>query len=152
MAYITKERNVFLLTEIEILYDRISYKRVLEFINRRDVHVIDFRRDSNSYGEFRFITLRCGEEAICVFGHGLHEYRDHYLNEEWSFYTHPANRDAAPMLRNPVLSELEEEHKKYLADEAAHGAQSEEGQLFSFFADLSDDDGAISDLEDFGLL
>ena len=136
------------ITDQEELYDRMSHERLLEFINRKDAKVVECTRSSNSYGEFRFVTVimprNLGHgtfrEAVTWYGNGYHEYRE-TSPDYWSFYVgngclydkHPA------MDKKAVIREIKEER-------AGMTFTNPVNNRYTFIADLTDDDYALSEM------
>lgn len=152
MTFLEDKKKAFGLSEREALFDRVTHKRLIELVKDDKVEVVDWKRDSNSYGDFRFITLRKGDEFLTFYGHGYHDYREGYLVKEWHFYFSGSRLNAWAHGKNGLLNELKREHQEYLARDKKAPAPSERGELFSILADLGDEDGAIADLEDAGYL
>ena len=77
-------------TEHEQLWDRISDARFQALIDdaATTIHTIDI--DSNSYGEFAFVTLSReaqGQRVIVRFwGLGYHEHRERWITSHWNWY------------------------------------------------------------------
>lgn len=77
------EKAPFGLTGNEILFDRISSERLMQIIQTPKYKVLESVRDSNSYGEFRFITISDSKKVLSLYGNGFNDYRDHYITDEW---------------------------------------------------------------------
>lgn len=155
MAYVSPgEKAPFGLTENEMLFDRVTSKRLKEIVNNKKYRLTHNKRDSNNYGEFRFITLTDGVNAITFYGNGFHEMRDCYYTKTWFFYISTVsdwNRDHyKPMEdshKNHAIRIVEFEAED-LEEEARKHHQSKEGKIFTCVANLTDDDAAMSMLED----
>lgn len=138
------------LTENEVLFDRVSSKRLIQIIQNPKHKVLESSRDSNSYGEFRFITIADSKKVVTFFGNGFHEYRDRYFAKEWHIgdddslsvwkKRHPRAR---PLDKTKVLQNLRLEIIEYESRNRRH-QQSSRGRSFDTFSDLSDDDSMIS--------
>lgn len=148
------EHHPFDFTERERLFDRISHERLLALLKDERTTIHRAELSTNSFGEFLFVTASrkaaAQESVVTFFGLGYHEYRERWLTDEWFWYEshsypqalaqHPARGDVLQ-----TISERRAEVQFY----AARQVQSERGKLFDVIADLTDDDGAISDFEDF---
>jgi len=155
MAYVSPgEKIPFGLTENEMLFDRVTAKRLKEIINNKNYRLVYNKRDTNNYGEFRFITLTDGKEAITFWGNGFHEMRDCFYTKTWFFYINPI-QEWGKKFYKPV----DDSHKKHaiqivdfeaeeLEEDAREHHQSKEGKVFTCVANLTDDDAAMSMLED----
>jgi hypothetical protein len=140
-------------TEQERLFDRVTDERFRALIEdeRTTIHKVEL--SSNSYGEFLFVTASrpAGESrAVAVFwGYGFHDYRERWLKDEWFWYESPAYSDTMEqtLSREEAQERLKqrlEEIAPYLGDQQ----QTERARIFEMLADLSDEDGALADLEE----
>ena len=103
------------LTEEETLYDIISFEHMLELCKKYDIN--SYTTDSNSYGEFTFVTigekqkttLHNGKEhdvytTLTFYGHGIHEYREMWLNDKWGMYQNTNyNPDKIKQLNKTII-------------------------------------------------
>ena len=149
--------DLYGLTEGERLHNRVNDARLQQILNDEDTAIHSVELSTNNYGEFLFIaTSRSNlqqQKAITFWGLGLHEYRDRWIVDEWFYYAwNPApgsDRWAAT-----INKEEAREHIRQRKDEIAHygtpEVQSKRGQFFEMLADLTDDDGAIAEMEDLG--
>jgi hypothetical protein len=146
-------RDPFGFTEYERLFDRLSHKRLLSLIADEQTHVHSIELSENTYGEFLFIlTSRptaVGEVRACVtfWGIGYHDSRERWLVDEWFWYDNDP-KDAAEMV---AKGEVQLTIEKRLADIAPHIDQdklSSRGKVFEMLADLTDEDGAYAELQD----
>jgi hypothetical protein len=149
-----KPNTAFGFTEREVLWDRIGHGRFEKILADEQTTIHDIHLDSNNYGEFLFVTTSrpAGEQgsALTFFGLGYHEHRERWLADDWFWYeTSLRDRNAVPLPKDEVLKIIQERHAEVLGY-AAGQIQSERGKLFEVIADLTDDDGALSDFEDFG--
>lgn len=155
-APISRFAQEFGFTANEELFDRVSDKRFREFISSAETSVHAVGASSNNYGEFLFVTLSrpapVGRHVVTFYGLGYHDYRERWFVNEWFWY----RSDPMPLLLEQAISQQEaeellrkrlEEINPYVTEEA----QSERAQLFELLADLTDEDGAYSELEDMGL-
>lgn len=154
MAYVSPgEKIPFGLTENEMLFDRVTAKRLKEIINDKRNKLVYNKRDENNYGEFRFITLIDGKDKITFYGNGFHWPRDCYYTKTWFFYISPISN-----WERDKYKPVDDSHKKHaiqisefeaeeLAEEARKHHQSKEGKIFTCVANLTDDDAAMSMLE-----
>lgn len=157
MAYVSPgEKAPFGLTENEMLFDRVTSKRLKEIINNKKYRLTYNKRDTNNYGEFRFITLIDGKDAITFWGNGFHEMRDCIYIKTWFFYINPIQ---AWSKGTDLYKPMDDSHKKHaiqiidfeaedLEEDAREHYQSKQGKLFTCVANLTDDDAAMSMLED----
>ena len=150
-----KPYEVYGFTERECLYWRVSQERFDDILKDEMTTIHDIRESSNSYGESLFVTTsrKKNHERICMtfFGYGFHDYRERWFTDEWYWYQSSFNpqmmreqitKDEADELLKARLESI----KPYIGSEN----QSERGRLFELLADLTDEDGALAELEDLG--
>ena len=137
----------------ERLYYRVTDERFMALLanERSTVHRIE--PSYNSYGEFLFVTLsQAGGQTlqpVTFYSLGFHEYRERWIYQNWFWYQANAN---PAILRRKIAKEEAEEIIQQRRDEIAayvsQSRQSERGRLFELLAELTDDDGAIAELDD----
>lgn len=140
-------------TDRERLYDRITTDRLLGLIADPATQVHQLELASNTYGEFLFVTTSrlAGERraAVTFWGAGYHEQRERWLTREWFWHRSELTPARSVEMIDPETARDAIEAR--LAEIAVYGnadRQTTRGQLFEFLADLTDDDGALADLED----
>jgi hypothetical protein len=140
-------------TESERLFDRVSDARFRALIEdeRTTIHKVEL--SSNSYGEFLFVTASrpAGESrAVAVFwGYGLHDYRDRWLKDEWFWYEAPSYQEMMEQtLSREEAQERLEQRLEEITPYIGSQHQSERGRIFEMLADMTDEDGALADLEE----
>lgn len=149
--------DAFGLTENEKLFDRISDGRFLSLFQDEATTVHRVELSSNSFGEFLFVTLSRSSdqtrEYLTFWGKGFHEYRERWLTDEWFWYKpHLTEELQEKHLNRQEADELFQQHQETIAAYVTEGTQSERGRLFDLLADLTDEDGAWSELDDLGNL
>jgi hypothetical protein len=145
----------FEFTEHEKLYDRLSDERFMEMIRDERTTVHDIATSSNMYGEFLFVTASRPNvtklDCVTFFGLGFHEKRERWITETWSWYdAHQTEERLAitvdwgevEVLIQTRRDEIAEDMKQFPAE------QSRSGVLYEFLADLTDEDGAATELDD----
>ncbi|MCK6581276.1 MAG: hypothetical protein L6Q98_24565 [Anaerolineae bacterium] len=142
----------FVFTRNEQLFSRIGHERFLAFLRDRRTAIHNAQVSTNAYGEFLFVTTsrpnQERRETLTFFGLGLHEPRDRWFVDEWSWYSSADGwKQDQRLNKEQVLWTIEERRAGIQVDAAGH-QQSREGALFEMLAELSDDDGALADLED----
>jgi hypothetical protein len=89
-----------------------------------------------------------GQGARCL---PYHQYREQWVTNSWNWYA----SHESPKLMNKKLS-LEEaqaliqERRTEITPDITNEVPSQSAILFSMFAEILDEDGALSDLEDMG--
>jgi hypothetical protein len=80
----------FAFNEHEKLWNRISHDRFQALLDDEQTTIHKARLDTNSYGEFVFVTVNCPEEGkreiYTLYGCGYHEYRERWFTQEWFLY------------------------------------------------------------------
>lgn len=150
-----KRESEFGFTDREALFDRVSHERFMAFLENETTTIRQIVESSNNYGEFLFVTLqRPGSRSpiyATFWGLGFHEHRERWLSKEWFWYFSdpPRDKEDQEMTKDEALEVLQirlEQVQAYAAQET----QSTRGQLFELLADLTDEDGAWSEMEDWG--
>jgi hypothetical protein len=140
-------------TENEKLFYKVNNERLMEIIfdDKTTIHKANI--DSNNYGEYLFLTTSRataeGRECVSFWGFGFHEYRDRWLTNEWFWYR--ANQFPELMRQELAREEVEELIKTRLQEIAPYitdSKQSQRGQLFEMLAEMTDEDGAYSALDE----
>lgn len=145
----------FAFTERERLFDQLSHARFQALLNDRDTIIHEVEMSSNSFGEFLFVTVsRPGAEQrtyYTCYGLGYHDYRERWITGAWSWFessriytleTQQVTREEAEQIIAERKAEIQPHLDKY--------TQSPRGRLYEFLAEITDEDGAISELEDLG--
>lgn len=147
--------RTFGFTEPEALNNRVSDRRFLEIIEDEETVIHDVEESTNNYGEFLFVTVSraAGEKTLLVtfYGLGKHEYRERWYTDEWHFYR--ANGFPERMERRLSPEEAREQIQKRrveITPYAREEPQSGRAKLYEMLADLTDEDGALVEIEDLG--
>jgi hypothetical protein len=147
----------FEFTYNEKLFDRVSDQRLRQMLFDESTTIHRFIISSNNYGEFAFVTasraIGQGRACFTFWGLGHHESRDRWLTDEW--FLHRANQFPDTMkqeLSREEAEELLQERQQDIAPHITKGDQSKRGQLFEMLADMTDEDGAYSEMQDLGPL
>lgn len=140
--------------EKERLYDRMRDERFLSLLRDEQTTVHQVTLDTNNFGEYFFVTLgRLSADTqqvmVTFFGLGFHEQRERWITEEWGWYT------TAPMkarndkeIPKAEAERLIQERRDQIAPYITDVQPSKRAQLFALLADLTDEDGAYSEMED----
>ena len=135
------------------LFDRIGHGRFMTLLAEEATSVHRILESSNNYGEFLFVTLsRPGSRErllVTFWGLGYHDYRERWLSDEWFWYfSNPLPREDTQVILKEDAQRLIEARLAYVQTHASHEAQSRRGQIFELLADLTDEDGAYSEMDD----
>ncbi|WP_119071989.1 hypothetical protein [Aggregatilinea lenta] len=148
-----KPAEEFGLTEREQLYDRVSHTRFLTFLDEPSITIHRLEESYNNYGEYLFVTLsRPGTNRriyISFWGLGYHEYRERWITDEWFWYqaTPRPEFEEQPLLIEEVKRQIEERYNT-VKGYVNQATQTRRGQVFEILADLTDEDGAVVEMED----
>jgi hypothetical protein len=145
----------FALTERERLHDFISDKHFQELLMDETTAVHQIELSTNNYGEFLFVTMsrQIGEDRafITFWGLGFHELRERWFTDEWRFYETQQLLHQIPQKIAPEDAQaLIQARRDQIALDVMPQNQSRSAQLFELLADLTDEDGAYTELEDLG--
>lgn len=148
-----RPEDEFGLSEKERLFDRINYQRLLEFLESDTTVVHRMEESYNDYGEFLFVTVsRPGQQQrvwMTFYGAGYHEYRERWVTDEWFWYrSSPFPSDQQePIAREEAIERVRERLESIRPENSQRG-QTRRGQLFEMLADLTDEDGAYTEMQD----
>lgn len=152
-----KPYEVFDVTEAEVARWRVTDEKLREILANPDTTTHTIKMSTNTFGEFLFLTASrsTSQQRVCMtfYGLGFHEYRERWISEEWFWYQ---SQESMIDVRSKMsVEEVVEKLEQRLADISANlskDTQTELGQLFEQFADLTDDDAALAEMQDLGLL
>lgn len=143
----------FAFTERERLYDQISDGRFQKFLAEEATHIQEVQLSNNTFGEFLFVTISHPHEgkrqSLTFFGLGFHEYRERWITETWSWYVTARNLTKAILDKQVALRHIED-RRADIAPYLTDTQPSPRARLYELLADLTDDDGALAELEDLG--
>ena len=160
----TPERSIgqrpyekFGITENEVSLWRVSDDKLKEILANPNTTIHEIKISSNNYGDFLFLTTSrgVGHQRTCMafWGLGYHEYRERWIHREWFWHQTP------PELVDPMQKISQEETERLLEQRRAEIAplidkdqQTEQGKMFEALADMTDDDAALAEMQDLGLL
>lgn len=147
--------EAFGFTRQERLFDRVSHERLLALLDDEHTGVHRVEESRNNYGEFLFVTVsRPGHGRqlwATFFGCGYHEYRERWLVDEWFYYMgNPLPEDLQQdITRDEARQRIQERHAEIRAS-VQQDTQTRRGRFFEALADMTDDDGALAEMEDLG--
>jgi hypothetical protein len=149
----TPQQEGFGFTENEKLFSRVNHERFTEMVFDEKTTIHKAQIDANNFGEYFFVTTSrattTGRECITYWGLGFHEQRDRWITKEW--FWHRANQFPETMRQELSKEEIEElmhERQQEIMPYVTDSNQSKQGQLFEMLADLTDEDGAYTEIED----
>jgi len=142
-------------TENEELWERMSHKRFLAILGDDKTRIHNVVVSTNTYGESLFVTvsrMASGErQGITFWGLGFHESRERWLKDEWRWYEVRSDTKALRgTLTKDEAQTLIQNRREDVEHWSAGSKQSSRGKLFEMLADLTDEDGAYSEMKDLG--
>jgi hypothetical protein len=145
----------FAFNEREQLYSKLSDKRFQALLADEQTTIHKVELSSNAYGQFVFVTVSRPEagrpQLWTLFGLGYHDYRERWYTREWSFYrANPFPDTLKKSMSREEAEELLTARREEIAPYASQDEQTRRGRLFELFADMTDDDGTIAEMEDLG--
>jgi len=148
-----KPYEVYGFTEHKHLFWRVNQKRFQEIINDEKTIIHTIQESSNNYGEFLFVTTsRPGDKervAMTFYGQGYHEHRERWITDEWFWYETDIKSELLQQkIEKEKAVELIQQHCKSIQPYIQEDVQSDRGELFEILADLTDEDGALAEMED----
>ena len=149
----TQPTQPFAFTEHEKLWERLSHDRLEALLDDQQTTIHKVELTSNMYGEFVFITVSRSEagrqQLWTMYGLGFHDYRERWYTDEWAFYrTNPFPQTLEQRTSREEVDELLRARREEIAPYTAKNTQTSRGKLFEMLAELTDDDGAIVEIED----
>ena len=145
--------EVYGFEENERLYWRVGEARFLQILADEGTLIHEVLDSSNQYGEFVFVTTSRpgdrGRVAMVFYGLGYHEHRERWILDEWYWYQGSYRPELLRQHidREEALERLND-RKERLQPQVGESVQTDRGRLFEFLADLTDEDGALAELED----
>lgn len=144
----------FSFTEREKLYDRISHQRLMALISQAEVDIHEVSLSTNSFGEYLFVTVSCRTEQprrlLTFWGLGFHEQRERWIAETWQWYESQRALGALPILPKDETSARIQEREAFVLTQTNPTKPSRRAAMYELLADLTDEDGALTELEDLG--
>ena len=145
--------EVFGFTEKERLFWRVTNDRLMEIMEDKQTLIHEFNESSNNYGEFLFVTTsRLGKQErihITFFGLGYHKHRERWFTDEWFWYqSNPRDYLQSKPIPKKDAQEFLQERLADIRPHIGDDTQTERGKLFELLADLTDEDGALAEMEE----
>jgi hypothetical protein len=130
--------------------DKASTETILSLLNRDDVTIYESHESENDYGEFLFITYKLGDAWWTSFGLGYNWNRERTVLGWESYTTSNWRKITKPLNKETVIAQIVTRHEEKQADFMAEQSkpQSRHGILYSMLADLTDEDGAMAEMQD----
>jgi hypothetical protein len=142
----------FEFTQNETLFSQLHHDRFLALLKAPETTILQATLSTNLYGEFLFITLRYAPghqpaQVLTFYGLGYHDQRERWITESWSWYPAHERETGAPLAKAEV-QRLIAERQTEIGSSIGERRQSKRAQFFEMLADLTDEDGALAEMED----
>ncbi len=149
--------EIFGFTERESLSWRVTQARFDEILADKQTMIHGISPSTNDYGEFLFVTTsRPGINerlAMTFYGLGFHDHRERWITDEWFWYqTSLDAKTKQETIKKEEAKKIIEQRRDEIAPYLRDAEQTEYGRLFEILADLTDEDGALAEMEDFASL
>ena len=147
--------EVFGLTRQEGLSYRVSDERLRAILDDERTTVHKIEQGENNYGDFVFVIASRpapqGRALLTFYGLGFHEQREKWFTGEWFWYrTNPFKEVLEQSLSREEAQRVLEKRLASIMPYVTDHPPSRRAQLFAMLADLTDEDGAYTELEDMG--
>jgi hypothetical protein len=152
-----RPHEIFGISKEEVSQWRIADDKLKEILATPNTVVHKIEINDNNYGEFLFITTSkgTGPQRTCMtfWGLGYHEYRERWIHLEWFWHQTPASLvdPLEEISQEDALAQLERRREE-ITPHMYEDTQTEQGRLFESLADMTDDDAALAEMQDLGLL
>jgi hypothetical protein len=147
--------ELFGLSEQEALYWRVTDQRFRDLLEQDETLIHRIEDSSNNFGEFLFVTASRpgyqGRIAMTFYGLGYHEHRERWIAGEWFWYQSNLSPELMRVqIEKEEANNLIQQRRDSIASHLGQDVQTEYGQFFEMLADLTDEDGALAEIEDMG--
>lgn len=153
-----KPAELFGFTETEQLYWRVDQERFQNILLDEQTTIHKAIESHNNYGDFLFVTVsRPGKDqeriSMTFYGLGFHDYRERWIKDEWFWYQSDWNPEKdKEILDKADFADILQKRMDEIGSLVQLNTQSQLGAIFELLADLTDEDGAIAEMEDFEFL
>lgn len=143
----------FGLTEKEALFWRVNKDRFQTLLEDEQTLIHRINESNNEFGEFLFVTTsRPGVKdriSMTFYGLGYHEHRERWITDEWFWYQSELYLElAGKQIPKEEAQKMILERRERIAPEVGQDSQTERGKFYEFLADMTDEDGALAEMED----
>ncbi len=158
-AELTPSNAPFVLTDDEHFARQLTHARFAALFHHPATRLLGIEVSTNLYGEWLFVTLLLDADTdtnthpLTFWGLGYHSSRERWLTGEWHWHQafSPALAAETPDKAH-AWREVGERLAHCQAEAVAAPAPGRRASLYALLADLTDEDGALSELEDLDAL
>jgi hypothetical protein len=152
-----KPYEVFDISETEVASLRVTDEKLKETLANPNTTTHTIKMSTNTFGEFLFLTASRGsgqqKTFMTFYGLGFHKFRERWITGEWFWYqTQESLVDVNERLSEDEIAERLKQRQVDISFYLDEDTQTELGRMFEEFADMTDDDAAIAEMQDLGLL
>ena len=126
----------------------------MALVMQPDVDIHEIGEASNSFGEYLFVTISCRTEQpkrlLTFWGLGYHEHRERWIADSWQWYESQRKSEKLPILSKEKAYQQIKDREAFVRANAIPSEQSPRAHLYEILADLTDEDGALTELKDLG--
>ncbi len=149
--------EAFGLTEREQLYYRLSDKRFRAILTDPATTIHQVSLSLNTFGEYVFVTVSReikGQRAILtMYSLGYHQQREQWIVDHWYWYSsHPMTTLTQQRVPLAEAQRLIQQRREEIQASITDDAPSQRAVLFALLAEVTDEDSAMTELEDLGYL
>jgi hypothetical protein len=153
MPVARKPYEEFGLTEKEQLFWLVSQKRFAKILKDEQTIIHNIKESSNEFGDFLFVTtsrpVNQGRLCMTFYGLGFHEARERWIIKEWFWYqASPYPELLRERLEKTEAEEMINQRLESISPFCNQNTQTRRGNLFELLADLTDEDGALAEIEE----
>ncbi|MCB9438391.1 MAG: hypothetical protein H6673_15555 [Anaerolineales bacterium] len=146
--------EVFGLTDRQQLYYRVSDVWFQAILNHPDTVIHRLDLSQNDFGEYLFVTVsrtvNDEQSVLCFYGLGYHEQREQWITKHWYWYSvHPYSQLTQERVSLEEAHHQLQQRREDLKPLLTQSAPSERAVLFRMLAELTDENNALSELDDF---
>lgn len=149
-----RNSELFGLNEKEDLYNSVNDRRFSDFVRDERTQIHSVKVDGNTFGEFLFVTLSREANSKRIYmtfwGLGYHDQREQWITDSWRWYeTTPISAQEADSSLSKARTQTQiEARRREVLEQVDNTPPSQRALFFAMLADLTDEDGALTEMED----
>jgi len=148
------DKSTFEFTEDEKLFERVLHQRFMRLVADRRVKIHEINENGNAFGEFLFVTLsrrdKPDQRQLVFYGLGYHDQRERWIHEYWRWYESYMDKSGTVVPKQRAVKQIEERLEWVKSMAASEPKPTRRGEMYALLAELTDEDGATTEMEDFG--
>ena len=148
------DHSAFEFTDDENLFERVLHQRFMRLVADRHVKIHEIKENGNAFGEFLFVTLsrrdKPDQRQLVFYGLGYHDQRERWIHEYWRWYESYIDKSGTVVPKQRAIEQIKAREEWVKSMAASEPKPTHRGEMYALLADLTDEDGAITEMEDFG--